>query len=90
MPRKLPWAKIKQGPRAGESVPSLDVNPSINLISEPQSPRNPYASGYGDRIPTRHKVRVFDQRFRRVYVAQWANAGSPFIEYKGERFLVSW
>ncbi len=84
------WAKIKEGPRAGDLVPELDVNPSLNLISESEAPRNPYAFGYGAKIPTRHKVRVFDQRFRRVYVALYGNSGTAFVLYRGEAFRVAW
>lgn len=86
MPR---WAKIKEGPHAGQPVPTLDVNPAINLLSEPMAPANPYRSGYGAKIPTRHKVRVFDQRFRRVYVYQVSNAGTTYILYRGEAFAVT-
>ena len=84
------WAKVKEGPLAGKPVPTLDVNPSINLLSEPMAPANPYRSGYGAKIPTRHKVRVFDQRYRRVYVCQFSNAGTAYIIHKGEAFAVSW
>ena len=84
------WAKIEEGPRAGDLVPELDVNPSLNLISEPEAPRNPYVFGYGPKIPTRYKVRVFDQRFRRVYVPQYGNAGTACILYRGEALRVAW
>ena len=36
------------------------------------------ASGYGARIPTVHQVQVLG-RWRRVYAAQWANAGTMYI-----------
>jgi hypothetical protein len=85
------FARVKKGPKAGEFVPALDVNPSINLMSEPMAPRSGQTrSGYGSKMPTRHKVRVFDQRWRRVYMVQKGNAGTAFIIHKGERFAVTW
>ena len=84
------FAKIQQGEQAGRLVPVLEVNPSINLIQDTEAPRNPYRTGYGRRIPTSYRVRVFDQRWRRVYVIQYGNAGTAYIRYKGEAFRVSW
>lgn len=86
----MKWARVKEGPRAGELVPTIEVNPSINLITDHEAPRNPYASGYGHRIPTRYRVRVFDQRWRRVYVVQISNAGTAYIIHKGECVRVDW
>jgi hypothetical protein len=43
------------------------------------------AYGYGGKIPTRHWVRLAgESRWRRVYVMQYGNAGSPFIVQDGE------
>lgn len=83
----MEFARVKQGPFAGELV-RIPVNPSINLIRENKHPHNPYKSGYGKRIPTNIKVRVFDQRWRRVYVACFSNAGTTYVEYKGERVIL--
>lgn len=45
------------------------------------------AFGYGPKIPTRYMVR-YSGRWRRVYVMQYANAGSAYIVVNGEdRFL---
>lgn len=43
------------------------------------APRNPYASGYGPAIPTRYRLTLADGRTRRVYVAQYGNAGSAYV-----------
>lgn len=40
------------------------------------------ASGYGARIPSRYMVK-WSGRWRRVYVAQFANAGSAYIGKPG-------
>ena len=52
--------------------------------SDMYAPPNPYAYGYGPKIPTAHWVRVNGEtRWRRVYVAQYGNAGSAWITYRG-------
>ena len=84
------FAKIQQSEQAGKLVPILEVNPSINLIEDIKAPLNPYKTGYGRRIPTQYRVRVFDQKWRRVYVVQYSNAGTAYILYKNEAFRVTW
>ena len=43
------------------------------------------ASGYGAKIPTRYWARLDgERRFRRVYVMQYGNAGSPYVRVRGE------
>ena len=86
----MEWAKVMEGERKGQSVSALDVNPSINLIAEPMAPRNRSVSGYGAKIPTRYRARVFDNRFRRVYMVQWSNAGTAYIIYRGLKYAVTW
>src|SRR3974390_208417 len=68
VPSMVTFAKIQQGEQAGKLVPILEVNPSINLIKDIEAPLNPYKTGYGRRIPTQYRVRVFDQKWRSVYV----------------------
>ena len=47
------------------------------------------ASGYGAKIPSRLMLRI-GKRLHRVYVRQYANAGSLFVVYKGvEHFLTT-
>ena len=43
------------------------------------APRNPYVGGYGPAIPTRYRLTLADGRTRRVYVAQYGNAGSAYV-----------
>ena len=40
------------------------------------------ATGYGNRIPSRHLVR-WQGRWRRVYVCQFSNAGTAYIGKPG-------
>ena len=44
-------------------------------------------SGYGRRIPTRTMVR-WQGRWRRVYVCQYSNAGTAYIESKAGWIVV--
>lgn len=39
-------------------------------------------SGYGGAIPTRHMVRYLGV-WRRVYVMQYSNLGTPYVKVKG-------
>lgn len=51
---------------------------------------NPYATGYGRKIPTRYQVKFesgrdfVGPRWHRVYVMQYGNAGSAYILVRGE------
>lgn len=83
------FATVQHGEYAGELV-RIHINPSINLIADSTAPRSPYVTGYGDKIPTRYRVRVFDQKWRRVYVRQYSNAGTAYVFHKGERVIVTW
>jgi len=51
-------------------------------------PANPYASGYGPKIPTRYRVKYGDNRWRRVYVMQYGNAGSAYILKEGKELFI--
>lgn len=51
------------------------------------APPNPYRGGYGQRIPTRHMI-FYAGHWHRVYVAQWSNAGTPWINVKGVPVVV--
>lgn len=46
------------------------------------APRNPSATGYGPKIPTRYMLE-YDGRWRRVYMMQYGNAGSAYVIHKG-------
>lgn len=47
-----------------------------------EAPRNPYATGYGARIPSRWQVK-WAGRWRRVYVACFSNSGTAYIGKPG-------
>ena len=51
-------------------------------------PRNPYAMEYGPKIPTRYRLMLADGRMRRVYCAQFSNAGSLWVRVAGRRVFL--
>lgn len=56
-------------------------------------PRNPYAYGYGPKVPTNISVRLTTDsptaRWRRVYMMVYANSGSPYVIVAGEDVFLS-
>lgn len=61
----------------------------LAVITKPaaDTPRNPYASGYGSKIPSGTLAHV-SGKWQRVYVAQFSNSGSAWVQVKGERVLI--
>ena len=55
--------------------------------SEQKTPRNPYVSGYGSKIPTRHWMR-YNGYWYRVYVMSYSNSGVAYILARGEMLIV--
>lgn len=58
------------------------------LKRDNEAPRNPYRTGYGKRIPTAYRVRLWDSKWRRVYAACYSNVATTYIEYGGKRYIV--
>lgn len=46
------------------------------------------ASGYGNKIPTEYMVRMFDQRWHRVYCIIHSNNGTCYVVIKGKNYIV--
>lgn len=61
----------------------------LQVVTKPaaDAPRNPYASGYGMKIPSATLAFV-NGKWQRVYVACFSNAGSAWVQVKGERVLI--
>jgi hypothetical protein len=58
-----------------------------------ETPYHRNVSGYGDKIPTRYKVKYGETprqlaSWRRVYAVCWGNASSVYIEMYGERLYL--
>jgi hypothetical protein len=48
------------------------------------------ASGYGGRLRSTRMIRIQGEKvWRRVYVMQYSNAGTAYINVKGEKWIVS-
>lgn len=50
-------------------------------IKVTECPKNPYASGYGSRIPTQYMVK-YNNRWHRVYCICYSNSGTLYIGKK--------
>lgn len=49
------------------------------------------ASGYGAKIPSRFMARIAgEKRWYRVYVAQYGNAGSPYVIRSGKKYFLKY
>ena len=49
---------------------------------------NPYASGYGAKIPTRYRV-LYHGKWRRAYATCYSNASSLWVYIQGVETIVS-
>lgn len=55
-----------------------------------RTPPNPYASGYGSRIPTRYWVMLpTESRWRKVYAMCYGNSASLYVKVKGTDTFIS-
>lgn len=69
------------------TVKYLDPTKVTGLLNDLRTLPNPYTTGYGSRIPTKHRVQI-NGRWRRVYVMCYGNSGSAYVTVNGEhRFL---
>lgn len=61
----------------------------VSAVTRPSgdSPRNPYASGYGSAVPS-NTFALIGKRWQRVYVAIFSNSGSAWVRIQGERVLL--
>lgn len=59
------------------SDPSL-----VTALRTTEPPIAPTVSGYGGKIPTRFMLR-YDNMWRRVYMMQYGNSGTPYILHRG-------
>lgn len=63
---------------------------NVHNARKEDTPLNPYASGYGRKIPTRYFIKYEsgktyeNSRWRRVYMMQYGNAGSAYILFRNK------
>lgn len=51
-----------------------------SVVVDPVAPLHRSTTGYGGKIPTRVRIR-YANRFRRVYMMQYGNSGTPYVVY---------
>jgi hypothetical protein len=68
--------------------PGPFLTEEAEAVRETELPPNPYASGYGAKIPTRYMLKTRG-RWRRVYCAQFSNAGTAWVTVDRERVTVT-
>lgn len=71
------------GPFKTESVPV-----KISELAHPKRGMQYTATGYGAKIPSRFMVK-WNDRWRRVYVTQYSNVGSFWIQSNGNKIAVA-
>jgi hypothetical protein len=66
-----------------EAIAYTDAGSVEAVRVESEAPRyGVSASGYGGKIPTRYMLK-YAGKWRRVYMAQYGNSGSPYIVVAG-------
>lgn len=55
---------------------------------ESKAPWNRSKTGYGNKIGTSWELKLKDQKWRRVYIVQWSNAGSAYIVVAGKKLFL--
>lgn len=60
----------------------------ISLVQDLKPPRNPSRDGYGDKLPTSYRIKLDDNRWRRVYAICYGNAASVYVNSAGHRLFL--
>ena len=66
------------GPDAGQL---LRIKPAADDVRQTPAPRNPYITGYGERIPSGYMVKNNRGRWQRVYIRQFSNMGTAWVKH---------
>ena len=65
------------------------LNPNdVIATRQTKPPANMSRTGYGPKIGTSWELQLRDKRWRRVYVMQWSNLGTPYIVVDGKEVLL--
>lgn len=61
----------------------------VSAVTKPaaDTPRSPYRTGYGAKIPSGQLAYV-NGKWQRVYVACYSNSGTAWVQVKGERVIL--
>lgn len=65
------------------------TNPTLvtDVSADSHTRPNPYANGYGPKIPTAYRIR-YGSRWYRVYVMCWSNSGTAYITSRGQDLII--
>lgn len=70
----------------------FDIDPNARTFDNPlpwqRAGLQQTASGYGKRLTSSRCVRLSDGRVRRIYVTQFSNSGTAWINLDGKSFVV--
>ena len=62
---------------------------SLEATKKTPTPRSPYRTCYGRKIPTQHMIRLKGERhWRRVYVACFGNAGTAYVSVGNDWIVI--
>ena len=59
----------------------LHIKPAADDVRQTVAPRNPYITGYGERIPSGYMVKNKRGRWQRVYTRQFSNVGTTWVKH---------
>lgn len=65
-------------------VPYTDYSKVESVVLDLYPPRWRSNTGYGSKVPTPFRIK-YEGRWRRVYMMQWGNAGTPYVLCKGKK-----
>lgn len=82
---------VYDGPEAEQPPePAVRYLDESDIVAKRQTeaPPNRSRTGYGGKIPTSWELKLSDNRWHRVYVMQYSNAGTAYVVFNGERTLL--
>lgn len=77
----------RSGPRVGELV-CLTIGRQSPSYRTTPAPNSRCTSGYGSKLPTPYMVRTVDQKWRRVYMRCYSNAGTLYVFHDGIKTII--
>jgi len=70
-----------------ETPQYTDYTKVESVVLDLYPPKWRTATGYGDKVPTPFRIK-YEGHWRRVYMIQWSNVGTPYILCKKNKLLL--